>query len=287
MPCGRAAAAAGRGSGAIVGSWPPRRGPARLGERDPRRAPRPFPQPASPSIQAAGGCRRRRRRWRCRPRARRRRQRGGGGVRARARALIISRCVTVNSVAWGSSIVASTALRLWLCITAPAPRSSYACRGGRRAPTGAVVGWGLQPGARHACPGAASPRLLLQDARTTRPLQGGDENDAGRTALQQHHTTRRRPLRRPARARGGSPPPAPPSAPSERANRTHRHEQRRALAELGRGVGRRPRLRRLEHVAPAVEHVHVGRPHPLLLHARRRHYDRVLARLDGYAAARA
>jgi hypothetical protein len=43
--------------------------------------------------------------------------------------LIISRCVTLNSEDCGSSMVAMTACSEWLCITAPAPRSSYACRG--------------------------------------------------------------------------------------------------------------------------------------------------------------
>ncbi len=42
--------------------------------------------------------------------------------------LIISRFVTVNSDADGSIKVAMTAFREWLCITAPAPLSSYACR---------------------------------------------------------------------------------------------------------------------------------------------------------------
>ena len=42
--------------------------------------------------------------------------------------LIISRWVTLNSVAFSSIRVAMTAFREWLWRTAPAPLSSYACR---------------------------------------------------------------------------------------------------------------------------------------------------------------
>lgn len=58
-------------------------------------------------------------------RPRRKTRAGGQAARPSARrALIISRCVQLNSLALSSSIVAITALSEWLCSTAPAPRSS-------------------------------------------------------------------------------------------------------------------------------------------------------------------
>mmetsp|Transcript_28725 Transcript_28725/g.73055 ORF Transcript_28725/g.73055 Transcript_28725/m.73055 type:complete len:565 (+) Transcript_28725:210-1904(+) len=59
-----------------------------------------------------------------------------------------------------------------------------------------------------------------------------------------------------------------------------RHEERRALGQLGRPRGRRLGRGRVHHLALGVQHKHVVGLHALLLHAAGRHDDEVGVRLD-------
>lgn len=120
--------------------------------------------------------------------------------------MIISICVILNSVASGSSRVAIIEEMEWLCSTAPAPLSSYACRRGKQG--------------------------ICCLTRT--------RDKAQRTHLG-----------------------------------THRHKQRRTLAELGGFVGQRASLGLFHNVAFAIKQEHVGRLHALLLHSGWRHDDAV------------
>jgi hypothetical protein len=159
----------------------------------------------------------------------------------------------------------------WLCITAPAPRSSYACR----------AAGGL---------GASKAAQAVQAGQAQRPAV------AGALVHRQHHCQHPVATGTPPADTAGKKMPCaalrcslPPTqlrvqAARGAAGAAHRHEQRRALAQLGGLVGRWPGLGLLHHVALAVQDVHVSGQHPLLLHAGRRHDD-AIARHHGDASA--